>query len=380
MKKTLIAFACGAAACSFPALAQTAAAPSSVTVYGDIDEYIGYIRSDTGAHITGLNDGAILRSRLGFRGGEPLAPGYEAKFNLELGHNADTGTGADTSRIFDRQAWVGVNTPVGEFRAGRQNTEIFLIGGAIDYTERTTFGSIINTFGVPSRYDNDLSWKSPRVAGVQAVLHYALAENGGATSGNHALYQAALDYQGGPFRVGYAGLQASPNDATATLHEKIRYHNAYVNYKYGNGTLYAAFVRSNNSTGNANGRNAATILSNVGNPNNYFPGTDVNAGRYYNIWQLSADYRINPQFKVGILYGVIHDTTGGDAGARGGNFGGLYDVSKRTTLYTFASYMKNQVNAGFRFSGSAAPSANLVGNDINGRSLTGLQSGIVHRF
>lgn len=108
------------------------------------------------AHITGLNDGAILRSRLGFRGVETLAPGYEAKFTLELGHNADAGTGADSNCVFDRQAWVGINTPVGEFRAGRQNTEIFLIGGAI--TERTTFGSLINTFGVPSRYDNDISW------------------------------------------------------------------------------------------------------------------------------------------------------------------------------------------------------------------------------
>lgn len=83
---------------------------------------------------------------------------------------------------------------------------------------------------------------------------------------------------------------------------------------------------------------------------------------------------------MGILYGAIHDTTGGDAGARGGNIGGLYDLSKRTTLYTFASYMKNQANAEFRFSGSAAPSVNLVGNDFNGRSLTGLQAGIVHRF
>jgi predicted porin len=164
------------------------------------------------------------------------------------------------------------------------------------------------------------------------------------------------------------------------VHEKVRYHNAYANYRYGKGTLYAAFARSNNSTGNANGRNAATILGNVGNPNNYFAGAAVNAGRYYNIWQLSADYRLSPQFKVGILYGAIHDTTGGNAGARGGNVGGLYDLSKRTTLYTFVNYMKNQDNAGFRFSGSAAPSANLVGNDINGRSLTGLQAGILHRF
>lgn len=76
----------------------------------------------------------------------------------------------------------------------------------------------------------------------------------------------------------------------------------------------------------------------------------------------------------------MRDTTDGGAGARGGNVGGLYDISKRTTLYGFASYMKNEANAGFRFSGSAAPSANLVGDDINARSLTGLQAGIVHRF
>ncbi len=381
MKKNAIAVACMLTAVQGAALAQTLsqASPAAVTIYGDIDAYVGYIRSSTGNHITGLNDGSILRSRLGFRGAEDLGGGYQAKFNLELGLNEDTGVAADTGRVFDRQAWVGFNTPVGEFRAGRQNTEIFLIGGAIDYTERTTFGSIINTFGVPSRYDNDLSWKSPRVAGVMATVHYALPENSG-TARNKALIQLALDYQGGPYRVGYAGLQASPNGATATISEKIRYHNAYANYKYGNGTLYAAFVRSNNSTANANGLNAGTILSNVGNPNNYFPGTDLNAGRYYNIWQLSADYKISPALKVGALYGVMRDTSGGDAGARGGNFGGLYEMSKRTTLYAFASYMKNDANAGFRFSGSAAPSANLVGVDINGRSLTGLQAGIVHRF
>jgi predicted porin len=379
MRKITCAFACSLAACSSSARAQDAE-PSSLTIYGDIDEYLGYIHSSSGAHVTGLNDGAILRSRLGIRGTEALGAGYQVKFNLELGVNTDTGTGADASRLFDRQAWVGINTPAGEFRAGRQNTEIFLIGGGIDYTDRTTFGSIINTFGVPSRYDNDLSFKSARRSGVMVTLHYALPENSGATGGNKGIYQLALDYTKGPYRIGYAGLQASPNEVTATVHEKIRYHNVYADYKYGKGTLYAAFVRSNNSTSNANGRNAASILSNVGNPNNFFPGTDLNAGRYYNIWQLSADYKLSPQLRVGALYGVIRDTTGGGSGAHGGNAGGFYEWTKRTTLYGFANYMKNQANAGFRFSGSAAPSANLAGPDINGQRLTGLQAGILHKF
>lgn len=376
MKKQILALACMAAWTA----AGVAQAESNVTIYGNFDEYLGYIRSSSGAHITGLNDGAILRSRLGFRGAEDIGGGYQVRFNLEQGLNADTGTGADTSRLFDRQAWVGIAAPHGEYRIGRQNTEIFLIGGAIDYTDRTTFGSIFNTFGIPSRYDNDLSYRSPRLAGVQLAVHYALPENGAATRGNSAIVQLALDYQNGPYRAGYAGFQATPNAVTATVRDKVVYHNVYADYKYSAGTIYLAAARSNNSTASANGRNAGTILNNVSIPNNFFPGTDVNAGRYYNIYQVSADYRIAPQLRVGALYGVIHDTSGGDAGARGGNVGAYYDLSKRTVLYGFASVMKNETNAGFRFSGSAGPSANLAGADINGKRLTGLQAGIVHKF
>jgi predicted porin len=211
-------------------------------------------------------------------------------------------------------------------------------------------------------------------------LHYALAENGGATRGNRPIWQAALDFERGPWRLGYAGLQASPNRLTATVREKVNYHHLYANYKYQAGTLYLAFVRSNNSTANANGRNAATILSNVSIPNNYFAGTDPNAQRYYHIWQVAADYRLTPSLRLGALYGVMDDTSNGEAGARGANAGAFYALSKRTTLYGFLSYLENEANAGFRFSSSAGPSANLAGDAINGRALSGLQLGILHRF
>ena len=373
--KTRIAGALALTACAGMAQAQ-----SSVTLYGNFDEYIGYIHSSNGSHITGLNDGAILRSRLGVRGSEAIGNGYEIKYTLETGLAADTGAQADSSRLFDRQAWIGVSAPFGEVRMGRQNTEIFATGGAIDYTDRTTFGSVINTFGIPSRYDNDLSYRSPRVAGLLLSLHYALAESGNGARGNSPVYQAALDYENGPWRLGYTGLQARPNSVTATVHEKVAYHHLYGNYKYSAGTLYLAFVRSNNSTANANGNNAGTILSNISTPNNHFAGTDPNAQRYYNIWQVSADYRVTPALRVGALYGKMNDTSGGNAGARGANAGAYYTVSKRTTLYSFFSYLKNEANAGFRFSSSAGPSANLAGDAINGKSLTGVQLGIVHRF
>jgi predicted porin len=319
------------AAAPAAALAQGASGASGLTVYGNLDEYIGVIHSDSGARTIGLNDGAILRSRLGFRGSENLGNGYGLSYNLEMGFNADNGTGADPGRVFDRQSWAGLVTPIGEFRFGRQNTEIFAIGGAIDYTERTTFGSIINTFGVPSRYNNDVSFKSARWHGLMLTLHAALAENtgtSGTTARNTPLYQAALDYQAGPWRAGYVGLLARPDRSTATVFEDVKYHNVYLNYHYGRGTLYAAAVRSNNATNSANGLTSGAILSNTGDPANFFAGTDPNARRYFNIWQLSADYRILPRLKVGALYGQIRDTSGNDAGARGGNVGAFYELSK----------------------------------------------------
>ena len=362
------------------ASAFAAHAQSNVTIYGDLDQYLGYIRSSTGNSVTGINDGSILRSRLGFRGMEDLGNGYQAKFNLEQGLNANSGSSADTTRLFDRQAWVGMNTPYGEVRLGRQNTLIFYAGDAIDYTARTTFGSMINTFGVPSRYDNDISYQTPRMSGLQLSVHYALPENATATVNNKALVQLGADYQNGPYRFGYAGLEASPNAVTATFTQKVVYHNVYADYDYGQGKIYYAFVRSNNVTGNSSGNDATAILSNINNPNNFFPGTDANVNRFYNINQISVDYRVSTKLRVGALYGVIDDTSGGNTGASGGNVGVFYDLSSRTTLYSFANYMKNQANAGFRFSGSAGPSANLSGTDINGKGLTGLQAGILFRF
>jgi predicted porin len=353
--------------------------PAQTILYGNFDEYVGYIRSSSGASITGLNDGAILRSRIGVRGTEDIGGGYQFKFGLEHGFAADSGNMADSARLFDRQAWLGVATPYGEFRMGRQNTEIFLIGGAIDYTERTTFGSLFNTFGIPSRYDNDLYYKSPRLHGAQLALHYALPENSGKAD-NGPVLQALLDWQDGPWRAGYVGLSASPNGATATVRNHIVYHNLYLNYQYQGGKVYLALGRSNNSTASANGYNAAAILSNVSIPNNYFPGTDLNATRYYNLAQVSADYFVNARLRVGALYGVLHDTSGGGASARGANVGAYYEMSKRTTLYSFVSRLSNDSKAGFRFSGSAGPSANLAGADVNGQKLTGLQAGILHRF
>jgi len=369
---------------------------TSVTLYGDIDMYLNYMKSSSHTAtntIKSLNDGAALRSRIGFKGYEELDSDLGVKFQLESGLSADTGAQADsTGRFFDRQAWVGLASKTyGEFRAGRQNTAIFYRGDYIDFGSRT-LGSMVNNFGVPSRYDNDLSWQSPRWAGLMLESHLALGET---TAGGtkQAIYQLAADYVNGPFRVGYADItgKAPTTDTVSvtsgttttvynTVKKSITYRNFYANYDYGQGKVYAVFIRSNNSTSSGTGaakiNNGAAIMSNVGG---LVVGNNADANRYYNIFQLSADYRVTPQWRVGGLWGQIK---GGDhAGAKGGAIGTYYDVSKRTTLLALVDTLANDTNGGFRPAGSAGVSPNFTsGADVNGKRINGVQMGIIHRF
>jgi len=178
--------------------------------------------------------------------------------------------------------------------------------------------------------------------------------------------------------VGYADVTGKPNKGAAiTVKKAVTYRNLYANYDYGQGKIYAVFIRSNNSTASADGNNATTILGTVGS---LVAGTNADANRFYNIVQLSGDYRITSQLRVGALYGKIIDTSHTGHSAKGGSIGAYYDLSKRTTLLALYESMDNDKNAGFRPSGSAGVSPNFTGNDVNGRRINGIQAGIVHRF
>lgn len=367
------AVALGSALCAQAALAQSATG-NSVTLYGNVDQYLNYMRSSSGAHFTSLEDGAYLRSRFGFRGQEDLGGGYVAKFQLEAGLNGDTGGMADASRAFDRQSWVGVATPVGEWRLGRQNTVLFGRGGYIDFTSRT-LGSIVNAFGVPSRYDNDISYQSPKFGGVSAEVHFSLPETPNAIA-RQAVYQGALDYSNDTIRLGYAGLRGRP-PAGALYQKDVVYDNIFANWQYGSGTVYLTYARSNNSTSNTTSNNAATILGNTGG---LLLGTNPDVNNMYRIYQISADYKVSAALRVGALWGRIEDTSANNRNADGGAIGAFYDMSKRTTLFAMVNTIRNDANAGFRPAGSGGLKTNFSGADANGQRMSGAQVGILHRF
>ena len=369
MKKSI-----AAAAFLLAPLAAAQAETSSVTLYGVIDEYVNRMHSNSGANVIAIEDGALLRSRLGFRGVEDLGGGWFAKFQLEGGFNADSGGQAAVGSIFDRQAWLGLGNGLGEVRVGHQNGPIQARGGYIDYTARD-LGSMINNFGVPSRYDNDVSVITTRWNGLQLEGHVALPES---PVGNHPLViQAGVDYATDAFRVGYLGLRGLP-PTDAAIDKALAYDNVYADWMYGKGTVYLAWVRSNNNTASPVSNTAGQILGNTGG---YNAGTNPDLNNFYDIWQVSADWQLSGALRVGALWGRIQDQSGRDRGASGGSIGAYYDLSKRTTLLALVDTIRNDTNGGWRPAGSGGLKSNFTNpSDVNGRDISGVQFGVVHRF
>ncbi len=409
---------------------QTVTGPLSATIkgvtftlYGDFDVYANHMTSSSGHTINAFEDGAILRSRWGIKGVKPVAPGYEMKFTVESGFNTLNGKSADTAgqptggtgsvysgRLFDRQAWFGVLTPIGEFRIGRQNTTIQQLGGEIDFAARN-LGGVINLFGVPSRYDNDVSFLSRRFYGFTIQAHYAIANslagvtttnsvNGNiANIGNQCVYQLMADYKKGPFTAGYMEIVAEPpaggtSAAPPKIGTNVVYLNPYVNYDYGHGLVWLAAVHSNNNGntysgtggtgvvlfngGSPLGNTGVTANSNAGTLNN---GSLADINTYYNIYQGSASYVITDRLNVGALYGWIRDITNHVKNAHGYSVGAFYDVFKDTHTYLMYDVIKNDAGAGFTQAASAGLSPNFTAaNDVNGRKITGVQLGCMYQW
>ena len=346
----------------------------NVELYGDIDQYANYQHSSSGSNLTAIEDGAILRSRLGLMGHQVVSPGYAINFDMEQSLDFTNGSQPGAGRLFDRQAWAGIATRVGEFRVGRQETIAFFHGGMVDFTSRT-LGSVVNAFGVPARLDNDLSYSSPRMHGVQLQAHYALSSSGGSTTGsNGAVYQFGVDYTRGPVDVGYHGLWANPPGGS-TYDTKADYQNAYADYNYGKGKIYLTYLHSN--MGPNSGFSGIGGAYPGGVP---LTGTGAGINNNYNIYQISADYNLTESWRIGALYGQIRDSSNANGDAKGWAGGAYYTGLKNTTLYALVDGLNNSSAASFDESGSAPLAKHLSTADLTGQNITGIQLGFMYKF
>jgi predicted porin len=154
MKKSLFAVA------ALSAIAGSAQAQSSVTVYGLLDlNYTGYntrfatgsttspqaVNKSTGNAFSGSGEST---SRLGFKGTEDLGGGTSAFFTVELGLDPNSQQAIASSTVQNRQAFVGLKkNGIGQFALGTQYT---LIHNAVAATDPGQANNISGNLVYPS--------------------------------------------------------------------------------------------------------------------------------------------------------------------------------------------------------------------------------------
>ena len=422
MRKTLVTLAL---ACAFPA----AYAQSFVRLYGIVD--VGVERIDVGdVSGTRLQSGISAGSRLGFTGSEDLGRGYRVLFTLEQRFEADTGSlsnnnslywcrangapataptvcpgvayvttppavqvpvasrpaivgGANTvnntllqsittvnsaGALFDRQAWLGMVTPVGGFFLGRQYTPAYEILNKYNVIGDQTALQFGQGFTNPAiRVNNSVQYRI-ELQGVTASLMYGFGGSEGSRSERPTAPQNGDDFYGANLQynttnwgvgVGYNHNNIVPFN-TGTNPQKrtgLKMFNAGGFVGFGPVKVYAQYVMRENENPILRPEDIQNIVvSTGGNPAAILGGLQISSFDFDTMRGLagptdSKAYHggISWRFGSSTLYGVYNygkddgrsPWATQDATARHYGVAYFYELSRRTQLYAVAAFVSN---------------------------------------
>lgn len=246
MKKNLIVLALLAAA-------GAASAQSSVTLYGRVDAGIGSFKDSIagdGVTRTKLDSNILNNSLWGFKGTEDLGNGLKANFVLESGMSMDTGAQADSARLFNRKATVGLSGDFGIVELGRNYTAYDSLRAATNNTVDTNMAVTNNVWAVGGDYanrtDNSIRFDSNTYSGFSGSVAYAFGENKDLNGTTYTPGRDSTDtlslhvkYANGPVLVGYAhqALQAATGADT-------KYNLVGGSYDFGVAKLVAGYNKA----------------------------------------------------------------------------------------------------------------------------------------
>ena len=339
-------------------------AQSSVTLYGVVDAGLSYNNkaNAAGDNLYRMTSGNQSGSRWGLRGVEDLGGGLKGIFVLESGINVDTGGQADTSRLFNRNAYVGLQSQWGTVTLGRQQTLFYDFGLIYDPMAISTRYSITSTAAeFASRADNAVKYVGT-FGGLTASALYSFTNNGQETAGkfsNGREYSAALSYAAGPFSVGAVYDQSNNVDNAAGVGGSQLTRRAAVagTYAFGPAKVYAGYRY-------AHGFNGATI---TGAPT---------ANSASNLYWAGLGYQLTPAFSLtGSVY--YHDFRNTSADPWQFVATADYALSKRTDLYTSLSYVKNKNGSSLGVDGF---NTSTTTNVQAGANQFGATVGVRHKF
>lgn len=329
------------AAAALAALACSAQAQSSVTVFGLVDTSVRSV-SNGGVRVNQLAEGGLAGSRLGFRSEEDLGGGLRAGAWLEAALNPDTGTIHASGKFWHRRSTVSLSGPWGELRAGRDVSPTFWnlvyfdafgtsgVGSALNLV--TNLGSGANT---QVRTDNAVGYfLPPNLGGFYGQIMWAPGEGvaGNQYAGGRLGYQsAALDVV-----AGYSTTKTATADSFKVL-------NAGASYDLKAVRLFA--------------------LTNI-----------VKFGAKK---QTAVELGLTVPVGVGLLRASYHRADASGAGtdandARMYALGYVHNLSKRTALYGTLAQVRNSGAAAFAV---ATPPAAVPGSTSKGYEV-----GLRHAF
>ncbi len=315
MKKTLIAVA------ALSAMAASAMA-ANVTLYGKIDQGFqvqskkvdGKDRATTWKGVSGISSG----SRWGLKGTEQIADGYTVGFVLESGFDGMDAQFGDKDRLFNRDAFLTLNTPFGMLTVGRTgklsdgNTGDIIAGKASPFGTSYKLASSTKTTFVgfdTNRTDRAVRYVSPKFAGVQVHAEYANM-NGKATASTKQRYGGiGVSYANGPF---YAAMTAETIRMPAGVAgDDPQAYGLAANYDFGVAKVFAGYQYAKESA----------------------EWGDLNAGTL----------GVSAPVAGGMLMASVAYAKGDDSHSlTSGAIGYKYSLSKRTYLYTDVAYAQEK--------------------------------------
>lgn len=193
-------------------LAGSAAAQSSVTIYGALDAYVA-AQSATGASSRKVLNSGFNPNALGFAGTEDLGGGLSAGFTLETQPVLDSGGTGQAGKIWGRQSLVFLGGAFGRVSLGRIHTAGRSFGikysatgwltsdplGNLLIAAGSAMAPVMNLDGAGSRTSNAVVYATPRLGGFSASLMQSAGEGGSFAAGSAKLTQIGLGYTAGPF-------------------------------------------------------------------------------------------------------------------------------------------------------------------------------------
>jgi general bacterial porin, GBP family len=344
MKKTLIAVSL------MSVFAITAHAQSSVTLYGTLDAGLVFANNQGGHSNWQQGSGSVSNTYFGLRGSEDLGSGLHAIFTLESGFNLNNGNFSENSTMFNRQAFVGLQSnQYGTVTLGRQYDSV------VDYlAPLSEAGAGYGNNLAAHPFDNDnldnsfsvknaVKYQSANYGGVKFGGLYGFSNAAGQFSNNRA-WSAGASYGNGPLSVAAAYLQLnnsgsnnvggaiSQGDGTAAIAaQQQRTYGADINYAYGPANV--GLVYTHTQLDGITGVNVGgTTLPGVA-------GTNLHMDNY----EVNGRYALTPALSLTAAYtftdGKVSGSNGsGDPKWQTASLQGDYSLSKRTDVYLEGVY------------------------------------------